>query len=45
MWWDTYQVVALEEVDGEKVERGIEPMVEDTLTFVPEIKEAFSLTD
>ena len=40
-----YQVVAKEEVDGEKVDRGIERMVEDTLTFVPEIKEAFSLTD
>jgi flavodoxin len=40
-----YQVVAQEEVDGEKVDRGIEPMVEDTLTFVPEIKEAFSLVD
>jgi flavodoxin len=40
-----YQVVAKEEVEGEKVDRGIERMVEDTLTFVPEIKEAFSLTD
>jgi flavodoxin len=40
-----YQVVAKEEVDGEKVDRGIERMVEDTLTFVPEIKEAFSLMD
>ena len=40
-----FQVVAMEEVDGEKVERGIEPMLKDTLTFVPEIKEAFSLTD
>ena len=40
-----YQVVAMEEVEGEKVERGIELMNEDTLTFVPEIKKAFSLTD
>jgi flavodoxin len=40
-----YQVVAKEEVDGEKVDRGIERMLEDTLTLVPEIKEAFSLTD
>jgi flavodoxin len=40
-----YQVVAQEEVDGEKADRGIERMVEDTLTFVPEIKKAFSLTD
>ena len=40
-----YQVVAMEEVEGEKVERGIEPMIKDTLTFVPEIKKAFSLTD
>jgi len=40
-----YQVVAKEEVDGEKVDRGIERMLEDTLTFVPEIKEAFSLTE
>jgi flavodoxin len=40
-----FQVVAMEEVDGKKVERGIEPMLKDTLTFVPEIKEAFSLTD
>ena len=40
-----YQVVAQEEVDGEKVDRGIERMLEDTLTFVPEIKAAFSLTD
>ena len=40
-----YQVVAKEEVEGEKVDRGIERMVEDTLTFVPEIKQAFSLTD
>ena len=40
-----YQIVAREEVDGEKVEREIEPMLKDTLTFVPEIKEAFSLTD
>ena len=40
-----YQVVAKEEVDGEKIDRGIERMVEDTLTFVPEIKEAFSLMD
>jgi len=40
-----FQVVAMEEVDGEKVERGIEPMLKDTLTFVPEIKESFSLTD
>ena len=40
-----YQVVAKEELDGEKVDRGIERMVEDTLSFVPEIKEAFSLMD
>lgn len=40
-----YQVVAKEEVEGEKVDRGIERMVEDTLTFVPEIKKAFSLPD
>ena len=40
-----YQVVAKEEVDGEKVDRGIERMLEDTLTLVSEIKEAFSLTD
>ena len=40
-----YQVVAMEEVEGEKIERGIELMIKDTLTFVPEIKEAFSLTD
>jgi flavodoxin len=40
-----YQVVAMEEVEGEKVERGIELMITDTLTFVPEIKKAFSLTD
>ena len=40
-----FQVVAKEEVDGEKVDRGIETMVKDTLTFVPEIKKAFSVTD
>ena len=40
-----YQVVAMDEVEGEKVERGIEPMIKDTLTFVPEIKKAFSLMD
>ena len=40
-----YQVVAMEEVDGEKVERGVELMIKDTLTFIPEIKEAFSQTD
>ena len=40
-----YQVVAMEEVEGEKVERGIETMITDTLTFVPEIKKAFSPTD
>jgi len=40
-----FQVVAMKEVDGEKVERGIEPMLKDTLTLVPEIKEAFSQTD
>lgn len=40
-----FQVVAMEEVDGEKVERGIEPMLKDTLTFVPEIKEAFSISE
>ena len=40
-----FQVVAMEEVDGEKVERGIEPMIKDTLTFVPEIKEAFLITE
>ena len=40
-----YQVVAMEEVEGEKAERGIEPMITDTLTFVPEIKKALSLTD
>ena len=40
-----FQVVAMEEVDGEKVERGIEPMLKDTLTFVPEIKEAFLITE
>lgn len=40
-----YQVVAMDEVEGEKVERGIEPMIKDTHTFVPEIKKAFSLMD
>ena len=40
-----FQVVAMEEIDGEKVERGIEPMLKDTLTFVPEIKEAFLITE
>ena len=40
-----YQVVAMEEVEGEKVERGIELMIKDTLTFVPEIKESLSKAD
>lgn len=40
-----YQVVAQEEVDGEKKARGIEAMVQDTRAFVPQIKEAFSLTE
>jgi flavodoxin len=40
-----YQVLAKKEVNEEKVERGIEPMIEDTLTFVPEIKKAFLITE
>jgi hypothetical protein len=38
-----YQVLAKEEINGEKVDRTKEQLVEDTLKFVPEIQEAFSL--
>ena len=40
-----YQVLAQEEVsEEEKVDRPVENMVEDTLTFVPEIQKVFSNT-
>ena len=39
-----YQVLAKEEVNGEKVDRTKEQIVEDTLIFVPDIKRSFSLT-
>jgi hypothetical protein len=39
-----YQVLAKEEVNGEKVDRTKEQIVEDTLIFVPDIKKSFSLT-
>ena len=38
-----YQVIAKEEVNDEKVERTKEQIVEDTLTFVPEIQRVFFL--
>jgi len=38
-----YQVLAIEEVNGEKIDRTKEQIVEDTLNFVPEIKKALSL--
>jgi hypothetical protein len=38
-----YQVVAKDEVEGEKVDRPQERIVEDALKFVPEIKNAFNL--
>ena len=38
-----YQVLAKEEVNDEKVDRTKEQIVEDTLTFVPEIQRSFSL--
>ena len=38
-----YQVLAKEEVNDEKVERTKEQIVEDTLTFVPEIQRVFFL--
>lgn len=37
-----YQVLAMEEKDGKKVERNIENIVEDALKFAPEIQKAFS---
>ncbi len=38
-----YQVLAREEIDGEKVERSKQQIVEDTMSFMPEIKKAFAL--
>ena len=38
-----YQVLAREEIEGKKVERSKEKIVEDTLKSVPEIQKAFSL--
>jgi flavodoxin len=37
-----YQVLAMEEKDGKKVERSIEQIVEDALKFAPEIQKVFS---
>jgi len=37
-----YQVLAKEEVNGEKIDRTKEQIIEDTLSFVPEIKKLFS---
>lgn len=37
-----YQVLAMEEKEGKKVERTIEQMVQDALKFVPEIEKAFA---
>ena len=36
-----YQVLAMEEKDGKKVERSIEQIVEDALKFIPEIQKTF----
>ena len=36
-----YQVLAREEINGEKIERTREQMVADTLKFVPEIRQVF----
>ena len=38
-----YQVLAKEEVNSEKIDRAKEQIIEDALSFVPEIKKAFSL--
>ena len=38
-----HQVLAKEEINGDKVDRTKEQLVEDTLKFVPEIQKAFSL--
>jgi len=38
-----YQVLAKEEVNSEKIDRTKEKIIEDTLSFVPEIKKAFFL--
>ncbi len=38
-----FQVLAKEEVNGEKVDWTKEQITDDTLTFVPEIKRGFSL--
>ena len=40
-----YQVLAKEEVNGEKIDRTKEQIAEDVLTFVPEIKKIFSLAE
>ena len=39
-----YQVLAKEEVNGGKIDRTKEQIVEDTLIFVPDIKKSFPLT-
>jgi len=38
-----HQVLAKEEVNGKKVDRTKEQIVEDTLVFVQDIKKSFSL--
>jgi flavodoxin len=38
-----YQVIVKKEVDKEKIDKSKEEIVADTLKFVPEIKQAFSL--
>jgi len=40
-----YQVLAKEEVNGEKIDRTKEQITEDVLIFVPEIKKIFSLAE
>jgi flavodoxin len=39
-----YQILAKEEVDGEKIERAKEQIIKDTVALVPEIKGLFSAT-
>jgi len=39
-----YQVLAKEEIDGEKIDRTKEQIIEDTIALVPEIKQLFAFT-
>ena len=40
-----YQILAKEEVDGEKIERTKEQIIRDTVALVPEIKGLFSVSE